>query len=71
MFTHPLHQASRRAASAFFFELLLLSTKDYIKVTQEEPFENIEIRAKEKMWADQRGLSVPPTSSIGGSQSQA
>ena len=64
-------QASRRAASAFFFELLLLSTKDFVRVTQEGPFENIEIHAKEKLWADQRGLSVAPTSSIGGSGSQS
>ena len=64
-------QASRRAASAFFFELLLLSTKDFIRVTQEGPFENIEIRGKEKLWADQRGSSVAPTSSIGGSGSQS
>ena len=69
--TNSPFQASRRAASAFFFELLVLSTKDCIRVTQEEPFENIEIRAKDKLWADQRGLSVAPTSSLGGSGSQS
>ena len=69
--TNSPFQASRRAASAFFFELLVLSTKDCIKLTQEEPFENIEIRAKDKLWADQRGLSVAPTSSLGGSGSQS
>lgn len=69
---NPTCQASRRAASAFFFELLLLSTKDYIGVSQEVSFENIEIRAKDKLWANQRGLSVVPASSVGrsGSQSQ-
>jgi len=69
-FNEMANKASRRAASAFFFELLLLSTKDCIRVTQEAPFENIEIRAKEKLWADQRGFSVAPTS-IGGSGSQS
>ena len=69
--TNSPFQASRRAASAFFFELLVLSTKDCIRLTQEEPFENIEIRAKDKLWADQRGLSVAPTSSLGGSGSQS
>jgi len=47
-----------------------LTTKDCIKVTQEEPFEDIEIRAKEKLWADQQGFSAAPPSSIVGSQSQ-
>jgi len=70
-FNEMANKASRRAASAFFFELLVLSTKDCIRVTQEEPFENIEIRAKDKLWADQRGLSVAPTSSLGGSGSQS
>jgi len=70
-FNEMATKASRRAASAFFFELLLLSTKDFIRVTQEGPFENIEIRAKEKLWADRRGSSVAPTSSIGGSGSQS
>jgi len=70
-FNEMANKASRRAASAFFFELLLLSTKDCIRVTQAAPFENIEIRAKENLWADQRGISVAPTSPIGGSGSQS
>jgi len=71
-FNEMANKASRRAASSFFFELLLLSTKDCIRVSQEAPFENIEIRAKDKLWADQRGLSAAPASSMvgGGSQSQ-
>ena len=43
-------QASRRAASAFFFELLVLGTRDCIKLTQSKAFENIEIRGKAKLW---------------------
>jgi len=70
-FNQMANKASRRAASAFFFELLLLSTKDCIRVNQEAPFENIEIRAKDKLWADQRSSSVAPASSIGRSGSQS
>jgi cohesin complex subunit SCC1 len=44
-------KASRRAASAFFFELLLLGTRDHIKLQQPGAFENIEVSAKDKLWA--------------------
>ncbi|CAE6416634.1 unnamed protein product [Rhizoctonia solani] len=43
-------KATRRAASAFFFELLLLSTRDCVKVSQESEFTNIEVRAKDRLW---------------------
>ncbi|CAE6439082.1 unnamed protein product [Rhizoctonia solani] len=43
-------KATRRAASAFFFELLLLSTRDCVKVSQESEFANIEVRAKDRLW---------------------
>ncbi|KAF8757290.1 Conserved region of Rad21 / Rec8 like protein [Rhizoctonia solani] len=43
-------KATRRAASAFFFELLLLSTRDCVKVSQESEFSNIEVRAKDRLW---------------------
>ncbi|KAG8691498.1 sister chromatid cohesion protein 1 [Ceratobasidium sp. 423] len=43
-------KATRRAASAFFFELLLLSTRDCVKVSQETEFANIEVRAKDRLW---------------------
>lgn len=46
-------KASRRAASAFFFELLVLGTRDCIQVSQPEPFEDIEVRAKYKLWERQ------------------
>jgi cohesin complex subunit SCC1 len=55
-------QASRRAASAFFFELLVLSTRDCVKVDQQTPFEDIEIRAKDKLWERQRHASAAPSS---------
>ncbi|KAL0956279.1 hypothetical protein HGRIS_002437 [Hohenbuehelia grisea] len=54
-------KASRRAAASFFFELLFLSTRDCIKVSQAGAFQNIEVRAKDKLWErqshDAAGLS--------------
>jgi cohesin complex subunit SCC1 len=52
-------KASRRAASAFFFELLVLSTRDCVKITQSAPFENIEIRPKEKLY-ESLSANAPP-----------
>lgn len=49
-FNKVAENASRRAASAFFFELLVLGTRDCVKIRQESPFENIEIRAKQKLF---------------------
>lgn len=60
-FRQMSHKASRRAASSFFFELLVLSTRDCVNVKQSGPFENIEIRAKEKLWERQRHTSVAPS----------
>ncbi|KAG5645195.1 hypothetical protein DXG03_006713 [Asterophora parasitica] len=54
-------KASRRAAASFFFELLVLGTRDCVKLTQSAPFENIEIRAKDKLWEQQRHDSVVPS----------
>jgi len=53
--------ASRRAASAFFFELLVLSTRDCVKITQSGSFENIEIRPKDKLY-ESLGTGAPPVS---------
>ncbi|KAJ7287591.1 Rec8 like protein-domain-containing protein [Mycena rebaudengoi] len=47
-------KASRRAAASFFFELLVLGTRDCVQLNQSAPFENIEIRAKDKLWERQR-----------------
>jgi len=65
-FTKMADKASRRAAASFFFELLVLGTRDCISVTQTTPFENIEVRAKEKLWevqhhAPSRMTSVAPS----------
>jgi cohesin complex subunit SCC1 len=52
----PLLQASRRAASSFFFELLALGTRDCLKLSQSAPYENIEVRAKDKLF--HRGMGA-------------
>ena len=43
-FAEMSQKATRRAASAFSFELLVLGTRDCIKLSQNLPFENIEVR---------------------------
>jgi cohesin complex subunit SCC1 len=43
--------ANKRAASAFFFELLVLGTKDAVKLEQHKAFGNISVQAKDKLWA--------------------
>lgn len=60
-FAQMSHKASRRAASAFFFELLVLGTRDCIKLSQSAAFENIEVRAKDKLWEHQRHGSTAPS----------
>ncbi|KAG1808330.1 Rec8 like protein-domain-containing protein [Suillus variegatus] len=60
-FRRMTEKASRRAASAFFFELLVLGTRDCVKLTQSAAFENIEIRGKDKLWERQRHESIAPS----------
>ncbi|KAI0769746.1 Rec8 like protein-domain-containing protein [Trametes elegans] len=64
-FNNMAQKASRRAAAAFFFELLVLGTRDCVKLSQPEPFANIEVRAKDKLWERQRHSSMAPSSSAG------
>lgn len=49
-FLSTLHQASRRAASSFFFELLVLGTRDCIQVRQPSSFSDIQVAAKARLW---------------------
>ncbi|KAF9446393.1 hypothetical protein P691DRAFT_803993 [Macrolepiota fuliginosa MF-IS2] len=51
-------KATRRAASAFFFELLVLGTRDCVQLKQSGPFDNIEVRAKPKLWTQQSQSSL-------------
>ncbi|KAJ6609858.1 Rec8 like protein-domain-containing protein [Mycena sp. CBHHK59/15] len=52
-------KASRRAAASFFFEMLVLGTRDCVQLSQTAPFENIEIRAKDKLWERQHTSHAP------------
>ncbi|KAJ7262236.1 Rec8 like protein-domain-containing protein [Mycena haematopus] len=52
-------KASRRAAASFFFELLVLGTRDCVQLVQTTPFENIEVRAKDKLWDRQQHSPAP------------
>lgn len=45
-------QGSRRAAASFFFELLVLGTRDNIKIKQDQPFSDIKVASKPGLWAD-------------------
>ncbi|KIM45031.1 hypothetical protein M413DRAFT_327562 [Hebeloma cylindrosporum] len=46
--------ASRRAAASFFFEMLVLGTRDCIQISQEAAFADIEVRAKPRLWQQQQ-----------------
>lgn len=43
--------ASRRAAAGFFFELLVLGTKDHVELKQDEPYGDVVVTGKEGLWA--------------------
>ncbi|KAI9442635.1 Rec8 like protein-domain-containing protein [Lactarius indigo] len=60
-FNHMATKATRRAAAAFFFELLVLGTRDCVKLSQSAPFANIEVHAKNKLWERQRHGSIAPS----------
>ncbi|KAF8993721.1 Rec8 like protein-domain-containing protein [Cyathus striatus] len=64
-------KASRRAAASFFFELLVLGTRDCIQVRQDAPFENIEVRAKAKLWEQQMHDIPALTMNVDNSYSRA
>ncbi|GAA5910971.1 hypothetical protein JCM5296_005678 [Sporobolomyces johnsonii] len=48
-FNKVAEKASRRAASSFFFELLVLSSADVVKLKQQDAYGNIEVRATDKL----------------------
>lgn len=53
----PFVQASRKAASSMFFEMLILGTRDCIKLKQEEVYGDISVSSKEKLWQVCDGLN--------------
>ncbi|GAA5958618.1 hypothetical protein JCM21900_004656 [Sporobolomyces salmonicolor] len=48
-FNKVAEKASRRAASSFFFELLVLSSADVVKLKQQDAYGNIEVRVTDKL----------------------
>jgi cohesin complex subunit SCC1 len=44
--------ASKKAAAAFFFEMLVLGTKDCVRLEQDRAFEGIKIRSKPRLFQD-------------------
>ncbi|WVQ84041.1 hypothetical protein IAT38_006186 [Cryptococcus sp. DSM 104549] len=44
-------KATKRAASAFFFELLSLGTRDCVVLEQPEAYGDIKVEGKEKLWS--------------------
>ncbi|CAA7259293.1 unnamed protein product [Cyclocybe aegerita] len=66
-FKKMTNKASRRAAASFFFELLVLGTRDCVQVSQPKPFADIAVHAKARLWehqhygnAENDRLSEPP-----------
>jgi len=53
-FTKMSHKASRCAAASFFFELLVLGTRDCLELSQSASFANIEASAKPRLWQHQQ-----------------
>lgn len=57
------NNASRRAAAGFFFEMLVLGTKDCVKLEQDEAYGDIKVAAKSKLWnASAPSTQVPAAS---------
>lgn len=43
-------KATKRAASSFFFELLVLTTRDCLKLEQNRPYGPIEVEKRDRLW---------------------
>ncbi|EPQ30467.1 uncharacterized protein PFL1_01993 [Pseudozyma flocculosa PF-1] len=54
-FAKVSQNASRRAAAGFFFEMLVLGTKDCVKLQQHEEYGDIKVLAKPKLWQTAAG----------------
>ncbi|KDR75442.1 hypothetical protein GALMADRAFT_249501 [Galerina marginata CBS 339.88] len=53
-FRQMSNKASRRAAASFFFELLVLGTRDCVQISQRTPFADIGVHAKPRLWENQQ-----------------
>ncbi|KAI0030791.1 Rec8 like protein-domain-containing protein [Vararia minispora EC-137] len=67
-FNQMATKATRRAAAGFFFELLVLGSRDCVRLKQAMPYGNIEVRAKDRLWEQGRHSSMVESSSQIGSR---
>ncbi|KAM0793026.1 hypothetical protein ACM66B_000517 [Microbotryomycetes sp. NB124-2] len=51
-------KATRHAASAFFFELLVLGTRECVRIDQDESYGEINVQAKDRLWEVVDGLQT-------------
>ncbi|WWD00285.1 hypothetical protein V866_007195 [Kwoniella sp. B9012] len=51
-------KSTKRAASSFFFELLVLGTRDCVKLEQQIPYQDIKVRGKDKLWPEGEGVET-------------
>jgi len=49
-FEKVAENSTRRAAAGFFFELLVLGTKDCIEIKQDDAYGEIQVKGKESLW---------------------
>lgn len=50
-------KASRKAAASMFFEMLILGTRDCVKLEQKKPYADVSVQAKPKLWEVCEGLN--------------
>ncbi|WVR04412.1 hypothetical protein IAU60_001414 [Kwoniella sp. DSM 27419] len=51
-------KSNKRAASSFFFELLVLGTRDSVKLDQPVSYQDISIRGKDKLWPEGESIAT-------------
>ncbi|WWC87207.1 uncharacterized protein L201_002094 [Kwoniella dendrophila CBS 6074] len=51
-------KSTKRAASSFFFELLVLGTRDCVELDQPTAYGDIHVRGKDKLWPEGESQSV-------------
>ncbi|OCF76641.1 hypothetical protein I204_02340 [Kwoniella mangroviensis CBS 8886] len=57
-FEQLAEKSTKRAASSFFFELLVLGTRDCVKLEQQTPYQDIKVRGKDKLWSEGEGVET-------------
>ncbi|KAJ3010605.1 sister chromatid cohesion protein 1 [Thoreauomyces humboldtii] len=60
-FVKATRTAKRADAVRLFFDLLVLSTKDVVSVKQDQPYEDIQVMAKDSLWNE---IAAAPTITV-------